>query len=287
MNDPILPRLDGALCVVSGATSGVGYGAALGLARLGAGLVLPCRSLARGEAAAARIRRETGAAVWVRRCDLAELDAVRAFAAGYREEFRRADVLVNSAGALFPTRQLTVDGLEASLAVGYLGPFLLTRLLLPALQASARRPARIVNVSGEFHRKVRLDFDDLQLERGYSLVRAGARVVLAKLTFTAELARRLPPGITANALHPGAVRSRLLRNLPRGLRLLSAAIRPFMLSEEEGGRTAVFLAASPEVAGVSGGYFACCAPLAAAPDALDPERGRRLWAASERLVGLA
>ena len=146
-----LPRLDGALCVVTGGTSGIGYGAALGLARLGAELVLPSRDLERGEHTAAAIRKQTGATVWVRGCDLGALSSVREFAEGYLRTFRRADVLVNSAGALFPTRQLTPDGFEATLAIDYLGPFLLTRSLLPALARAGRvgAPARIVNVSGE------------------------------------------------------------------------------------------------------------------------------------------
>lgn len=285
-----LPRLEGALCLVTGGTSGIGAGAALGLARLGAELVLPCRDVARGELAAAELRKRFGVTVWVRRCDFADLSSVRGFAASYLAEFGRVDALVHCAGALFRRRTLTSDGLEATLAVDTLGPFVLTRLLAPALERSAAcrgRPARIVHVSGEFHRRAVLDLDDLQLQRGYSLVRAGAQAVLAKLVLSNELARRLVGVATSNAAHPGAVQSQLLRDLPRALRVLSALAQPFLRTPEQGAETLVYLAASGAVEGRTGGYYADCAPLAASAESTDPDLGRRLWERASALGGLS
>ena len=278
--------LSGKTCLVTGGTSGIGRATAEGLARLGARVLLPARDLARGRDVAGSIQSATGAQVEARPGDLASQASIRAFAASCLEDLDRLDVLVNSAGVVTYQREETQDGLESCFGVTYLGAFLLTRLLLDLLLRSA--PARVVNVAGEYHRKVRLEFDDLQLEHGrFGLVRAGGQAMLCKVMFTIELARRLEgAGVTVNALHPGAVRSGLLRNLPLPLRALGALAGPFLRSPEAGARTALFLAASPEVAGISGEYFRDERVAAAAAHAHDVEACRRLWDESERLAGL-
>ncbi len=276
----------GKVCVVTGATSGIGRATALGLARLGAQVVLPCHSLERGEATARELSQVSGHEVLALACDLSSQASIRAFAGDFLRTHNRIHVLVNCAGIVCHKRTETQDGLESTWAVTYLGPFLLTRLLLPTLKRS--RPSRIVNVAGEFHRRVQLDLENLQLQHGYSLVRAGGQAMLAKVMFTFELARRLEgTGVTANCLHPGAVRSGLLRNLPWYLRALASLARPFMKSPEAGARTPIFLASSEDVAAVSGEYFANERPVAAAAHAQDVVLQRRLWEESERLTGLA
>jgi NAD(P)-dependent dehydrogenase (short-subunit alcohol dehydrogenase family) len=273
------------VCVVTGGTSGIGRATAAGLSALGAQVVLPCRTLSRGERVAREIAAASGHAVLALPCDLGSQASIREFAERFQGSHDRLDVLVNSAGIVSYERRETDDGLEATFGVTYLGAFLLTRLLLPRLLGSA--PARVVNVAGEYHRKVRLDLDDLQLERRYSMVRAGGQAMLCKIMFTFELARRLEgTGVTANCLHPGAVRSELLRDLPWYLRGPAALARPFMKSPQAGARTPLYLATSPEVADISGEYFANGRPRAAAGHAHDVELQRRLWDESERLCGL-
>ena len=271
--------------MVSGGTSGIGRATAAGLSALGARVILPSRTMARGEGVARELSLASGNEVRAMACDLSSLASIRAFAEAFTRDHDRLDVLVNSAGIVSTRRTETADGVEATFGVTYLGAFLLTSLLLPLLKAGA--PSRVVNVAGEFHRKVRLDLDDLQLERRYSIVRAGGQAMLAKIMFTFELARRLEgSGVTANCLHPGAVRSGLLRGLPWYLRATAALARPFMKSPEAGARTPIYLATSPDVASVSGEYFANERPCAAAKHAHDAELARRLWEESERLAGL-
>jgi retinol dehydrogenase-14 len=277
--------MDGRVVVVTGGTSGIGRATAVGLSRMGARVILPCRDLDRGERVAREMTERSGYPVEARLCDLGSQASIRAFAEAFARDHDRLDVLVNSAGIVANRRQETADGLEATFGVTYLGAFLLTRLLLPLLVSSA--PSRVVNVAGEFHRKVTLDLEDLQLERSYGLVRAGGQAMLCKVMFTFELARRLEgTGVTANCLHPGAVRSGLLRGLPWYMRAVAALGKPFMKGPEAGARTPLYLATSADVATASGGYYADERPRDPAPHARDAELQRRLWEASEQLAGL-
>jgi NAD(P)-dependent dehydrogenase (short-subunit alcohol dehydrogenase family) len=200
---------------------------------------------------------------------------VREAATRLRERHPSLHVLVNNAGVSEPTRRLSADGHELTFAVNHLAPFLLTNLLLPALDAGA--PSRIVNVSSQVHAGASLDWDDLMLEHGYSGYRAYAQSKLANVLFTAELARRLDPArTTANALHPGVVGTKLLR---------AAGFGAGPDSLEEGAATSVRLALSPEVEGVTGEYFS--RGREARSSALgERELARKLWAVSERLCGL-
>ena len=271
------------VCVVTGATAGIGRATATALARRGGHLILPCRNRQRGAAIARELQQLTGREPVTVICDLASQAAIRQCADELPCE--RIDVLVHSAGGLFYRRQLTEDGLEAHFGVNYLGAFLLTHLLLPRLRAASA--ARVISVTGEMHRRARLDLDDLQTKRRYHFARAGARAILAKVIFTLELGRRLQgTSITANALHPGPVRSQLLRTLPWPHRALGALLRPFMRSPARGARTAVYLASATEVAGLSGAYFADEKAIEPDPQALDRELAARLWQASEVYAGL-
>lgn len=271
--------------MVTGATAGIGLVTARELARKGAVVVVVGRDAAKGERVVRDIRSDTGNE-WVsfQRADLSVQSDIRRLARNFVEEHPRLDVLVNNAGAIFNRRQTSADGIEMTFALNHLNYFLLTNLLLDRLTAA---PAgRIVNVSSGAHRGAEIDFDDLQCERSYSGWRAYQRSKLANLLFTLELARRLDgSAVTANALHPGFVASRF--GLNNGL-LFRFGIRiAFMTSAipvDEGAKTSVYLASSPEVADVSGRYFVKCRPEEPSPAAQDPDAARRLWEVSERMT---
>ncbi len=272
------PRMDGRVCLITGATSGIGRAAALELGRLGATMVLLARSRERAGETRRAIEEADGTAEVIL-ADLSSLEQVREAAAAFTRRFDRLDVLVHDAGVYTRERTLGADGIELQFQVNHISPFLLTRLLLPTLRASA--PARIVVVSSEAHRGTTMNWDDLTGERGYRGLKAYAQSKLANLLFTSELARRLEgSGVTANALHPGVVGTEILFGGWAPLRLL----RPFLRTPEKGAETVVYLAASTDVEGVSGGYFKDRAPIRPSDAARDPESARRLWEASDQML---
>ncbi len=269
--------------IVTGANSGIGKATALGLARLGGTLVLACRNTERGEAAREEITRATGNdKMSVMIVDMANQASIRSFADEFRRTHDRLDALVNNAGVFRRHRHVTVDGLEETFAVNYLGGFLLTHLLLDLLKASA--PSRAVNVSSSAHEGGRIDFDDLQGEGKYSGFRAYGQSKLAQVLFTYELARRLEgSGVTVNACHPGVIRTNFGRDdWPWIVHL----VRPFFKSPKKGAETPIYLASSPEIEGVTGKYFVKRAPRRSSPASLDVDVARRLYETSLRLAGL-
>ena len=279
----------GKVCVVTGANTGIGLETARALARLGATVVMTARSRARGEAALEDVRRSSpGAKVEPLDLDLAALASVRAAAAELAKRHPRIDVLVNNAGLFLTQREETKDGFEMTFGVNHLGPFLFTRLLLEQLEAAAA--ARIVNVASDEHRRAAgLELDDLDARRRYSGVMAYARSKLANVLFTRELARRLAgTRVTANALHPGGVRTEIGQggDARGAIRILLALLRPFLLTPAQGALTSIHLASSPEVEGVTGRYFVKCRESTPSAAALDDEAARRLWEESERRVGV-
>ena len=275
------------MILVTGATSGIGRMAARELAARGAHVILHGRDSERAEQTRrAIIERVPSASVDVMIADLASQAEVRRLAAEVRQRFPGLDVLVNNAGATFGRRLETVDGLEMTLALNHLAPFLLTNLLLDLLRRNA--PARVVTVASGAHQRSALDFDDLQNRRGYSGFRVYGQSKLCNLYFTYELARRLEgSGVTANALHPGFVATSFGRREGGLMGLLMPIAHRFAISPEEGARTIVYLAASPQVEGVSGRYFFQERPIASSAESYDAEAARRLWEASARLTGLA
>lgn len=278
--------LKGRVCVVTGATRGIGRATAEELARAGATLILVCRRRPDGEEVAAAIARAGSApAPTVVEADLSSQAAVRAAAEEIRSRHERLHVLVNNAGLIPRSREVTVDGLEMQLAVNHLAPFLLTNLLLDRLRSSA--PSRVVTVSSTTHQGAELDFADLQSERRYDAEDVYAGTKLMNLLFTYELARRLQgTGVTANALHPGAVATRLLADYMKVPLVGRALARTFGASPEQGADTVVYLAASPEVAGVTGKYFTNRRETRSSPASYDESAARRLWELSEQLTGL-
>ncbi len=280
-------RMDGRIVVITGATSGIGTEAARALAEMGARVVIVARDAARGEVTRADITGSTGNLnVEVARCDLASQREIRRLAAELCEALPRIDVLINNAGLTMAERRLTEDGIETTLAVNHLAPFLLTNLLIDRLQSGV--PARVVTVASDAHRGAALDFDDLSAERGYSGWPAYCRSKLANILFNLELARRLQgSGVTANCLHPGVVATGLGRGGPMLIRVFQAVARPFLLRPERGAETIVYLASSAEVEGASGGYYEKCRRVEPSAAARDRRAAERLWRASEKLTGLS
>jgi NAD(P)-dependent dehydrogenase (short-subunit alcohol dehydrogenase family) len=277
--------MDGEVCVVTGATSGIGKATATALARLGAQVVLVGRDRGRGEATAAEVAAAGASPPRLEIADLACMAQVRALA-GRLGALERIDVLVNNAGLMAGQRRVTADGFDEVFAVNHLAPFLLTSLLLGQLTAAA--PARVITVTSGAHTGAHLDLDDPQLERGWDGWRAYANSKLANILFTRELARRLEgTGVTANCAHPGVVRTRFGREARLPMRAAVTLGRPFMLSPQRGASTIVYLATSPEVAGASGGYYVKRQRREPSAAARDDATAQRLWQLSEELTGLA
>ena len=276
--------MNGKVCVVTGATSGIGKAAATALARMGAQVVLAGRDRGRAEAAAAAIGANAAVPPNVEIADLASMEEVRALA-GRLRSLERIDVLINNAGLVLGERRGTEDGFEHVFAVNHLAPFLLTNLLLPKLTGSA--PARVVTVTSDAHSAAKLDLDNPNLEHGWDSWRSYANSKLANILFTRELARRLDgTGVTANCAHPGVVRTGFGREGKPLLRLGTTIARPFFLSPERGADTIVYLASSPDVAGGTGGYYVKRQRREPSAAARDDAAARKLWDISEKLTGL-
>jgi len=273
--------MEGRICVVTGATAGIGKATAFALAKMGATVVIVARDAAKSARTVDEIEKAVpNAKVDVVLADFASLQAVREAAAEIGRRYAAVHVLVNNAGVASKPRLLSKDGFELTFAVNHLAPFLFTRELLPLLRAG--EPSRIVTVASVAQRHGRIDFDDLQSEKNYRGFLAYGKSKLANVLFTYELASRLAgSGVTANCLHPGAVATDMLRQLPW---LLYAVISPFLLTPEQGAATQVFLASSPQVEGVSGGYYVKSKAARSSPRSYDVDARKRLWEVSEAIV---
>lgn len=278
--------MEAPVCLITGANSGIGKAAALGLARQGCRVVMVCRDTRRCEAARSDIVDQSGNPdVDLLMADLASQVSVRALAATVQKNYPKLEVLINNAGIGKAERVLSEEGLELTFAVNHLAPFLLTNLLLPTLKASA--PARIINVSSVVHRWAYLDFDNLQGEQRYRMDSAYNQSKLANVFFTYELARRLRgTGITANSLEPGMTRTRFAREYRGFKKLMTRLWRPFMKTPEQAAETILYLATSGEVEGVSGKHFVNKRPVTSSKTSYDPTLASRLWTVSLELTGL-
>lgn len=279
--------MQGKVCLVTGATAGIGRVTARELARQGATVIVAGRNAEKSAAVVEQIKQQTGNPnVAYLLADLSSQSEVRALANQFKRQYPRLDVLVNNAGAMFLRRQESADGIEMTFALNHLNYFLLTNLLLDTLIANA--PARIVNVASRAHVGVAgLNFDDLQNQKGYFGWRAYGQSKLCNVLFTYELARRLEgTSVSANALHPGLVATRFGSN-NTGLSWIWTFVNLFALSAEEGAQTPIYLAASPEVEGVTGRYFYQSKALPSSKASYDAQAARRLWQVSEQMTGLA
>jgi NAD(P)-dependent dehydrogenase (short-subunit alcohol dehydrogenase family) len=271
------------ICVVTGATSGIGRATAEALARRGASVLLVCRDRGRGEETCDALRTATGNdRIALQLADLSSQADIRRLAAELGQQ-PQIHLLINNAGVVNLHRTTTVDGIETVFAVNHLAYFLLTNLLLDTLRRSGH--ARIVNVASDAHKFGPLDFDDLQNTRRYRAMRVYGQSKLCNLLFTRELARRLAgTDVTVNAVHPGAVATRLGQNNGRWAQVLIKALRPFFRTPAQGAATSIYVATSPDLEGVSGKYFANCREARPSRAAQDDAAAARLWEISERLT---
>ncbi len=278
--------MQGKVCLVTGATSGIGLITAQALAQGGAQVVLVGRDATRGANSVEQIKQATGNdAVELLLADLSSQADIATLAQTFQQRYERLDVLVNNAGAIFTERQVSLDGFEMTFALNHLGYFLLTFLLLDMLKASA--PCRIVNVASSAHRRGRIHLDDLQGERTFGGWRAYCQSKLANIMFTYELANRLKDTqVTANVLHPGFVASRFgHNNLGIKAQFIRAA-QVFAISSEKGAETMIYLGTSPEVEGVSGKYFVNKREVRSSARSYDAAVTKALWQRSEAMTKL-
>lgn len=273
--------MDGKICLVTGGNAGIGKATALGLAQLGATVVIVARARERGETAVADIQRAAERTdVGLLLADLSSQEQIRQLAEEFGREYGRLDVLVNNAGIIPQSRQLSEDGLEMQFAVNHMAYFLLTHLLLDMLKNST--PSRIINVSSMVHGWSTLDFDDLQNEKSYQPTRVYAQTKLMNVLFTYELARRLAgSGVTANCLHPGVIGTRLNAHYAGRIQSGDASLSELM----RGAATSIYLASSPEVADVTGRYFVDSEERRSTAVSYDEAIAQKLWEISVDLIG--
>ena len=278
--------MEGKVCLITGATSGIGEVTARELACMGCSVVITARDQRKARIAVDKLRTESGSLrIDGLVADLSSQDQVRNLAAEFKRQHDRLDVLINNAGAIYLRRYLSQDGIEMTFAVNHLAPYLLTNLLLETLINSA--PARIIDVASNSHEGQEIDFDDLESQRSYNFMRAYGRSKLANVMFTFELSRRISESsVTVNAVHPGLVGTNMGSNIGWLVKLFLPMFRLFSLSPEEGAETSVYLASSPEVEGVSGKYFYQKRAIPSSPSSLDEEKARQLWEVSARMTGL-
>lgn len=277
--------MQGKICMITGATAGIGEATARGLAAQGATVIVVGRNRAKTEQVADDIRKETGNHhVDTALADFSSLDQVRALAKEFYARYPRLDVLVNNAGLVTRTREVSTDGYELMFAVNHLAPFLLTNLLLPALKAAS--PARIVNVSSFGYKNGAIHFEDLHAVHHFDHRTAYYQTRLATVLFTLSLAEKVTDtGVTANVLHPGIVKTALSHNY-MGNPVFRFFEQLIAVSPEKGARTSLYLASSPEVAESNGAYFENCRQKALQPNALDRHLQEKLWTVSEKLTNL-
>jgi len=282
----ISQNMNGKVCLITGGTGGIGKVAAESLARMGADVVLIGRSPEKTRGVVQEIREKTGSqSVKSLIGDLSAQSEVRRVADEFRAQYGRLDVLLNNAGAFFWSRKLSQDGCEMTFALNHLAYFLLTNLLVDMLVSSA--PARVINVSSAAHIAARLDFNDLQNERGYSGWKAYGQSKLANIYFTYELARRLKgTGVTANVLHPGFVATNFGRSNGGVFDVLFRLVQIGAITPEQGAETSIYLASSPEVQEVTGKYFVRSKEARSSGVSYDEEAARKLWKASLDMTGL-
>lgn len=279
--------MQGKVCLITGATSGIGKATALGLARAGATVILVARNVEQGAAIQTEVKEQSGnEAIELLIADLSSQAATRRLAHDFLAHHQRLHVLINNAGVMMGRRTTTVDGIETMWAVNYLAPFLLSNLLLDVIKASA--PARIINVAS-VPANIKINFADLQATRKYSGFGQYQHTKLALVLFTYELARRLQgTGVTVNCLHPGTVSTNILRNPPPliGLAAKIPIASLVFISPEKGAETSLYLATSAEVEQVTGKYFRKKKEARSTKESYDEQVARRLWEVSEEMSKL-
>ena len=287
MKETLKENMNGKICLITGATNGIGKATAQALAQIGATVVIVGRDHRKTSRVVEEIRAASGNNnVDSLLADLSSQQEVRRLAMEFKSKYSHLHVLLNNAGAVFMKRQLSVDGIEMTFALNHLAGFLLTNLLLDTIKASA--PARIINVSSDAHASGKIEFDNLQGERKYS-PRVYENSKLANILFTMELARRMEgTGVTVNALHPGFVATGFGTNNGKVMAALVNIFAPLIArSPAKGAETSIYLASSRSAESITGKYFHDAQVIPAAPQATDMVVARKLWAVSAEMFHLA
>lgn len=275
--------MKGKICMITGANSGIGKATAIGLAKMGATIVMVCRNKKKGEKALDYIKSESNNGnVNLFIADLSTQKAIHQLVKDFKEKYQHLHVLINNAGVNLSKRVLTEDGIESTFAINYLAPFLLSNLLLDILQNSS--PARIVNVASSILAKS-INFENLNGEKHYRQLKAYGQSKLALILFTYEFARRIEGmGVTVNCLHPGYVKTNMIKNFRGFVKYFFPFIGLFMKSPKKGAKTSIYLASSPEIQGVSGKYFEKRKEVELTEVSDDQEIAKCLWNVSVDLT---
>ena len=271
------------IVLITGANSGMGKATAMELAKKGAHIVMVCRNRQTGEEAQKEIIAGSGNKdVDLLIADLSSLHAIRHLAQEFKSKYNHLDILINNAGLAFSKRHASVDGIEMTFAVNHLGYFLLTNLLLDSLKATPS--ARVINIASSTHKQAKIDLKDLELKNNYSLFAAYNQSKLCNMLFTYELARKLKGiPITVNAVNPGPVKTGLARDMGAFFQWMA---KTFFPSAEKASATAIYLASSPEVEGVTGKYFEKCKAVPSSALSNDETVAKKLWEVSAKMTGL-
>ena len=278
-------KLQNKTAIVTGANSGMGMATVRALSDMGAKVIMLCRSEKRGTEALEKLSSEKYRDLELILCDLGNYDSIRAFANIVRRGYGHIDILVNNAGFISLDRQETKEGLERQFGINHIGHFLLTMSLLDLMGEGGR----IVNVASGAHKTGKIHFDDINLTKGFNVIKAYSQSKLANVLFTRELARRVKDrGITVNCCHPGAVATNIGIDRDTGFgKTVTGLLKPFFQTPEQGARTAIFLASDDSVSDITGEYFYKCRIAKSSRRSKDMELAKKLFEFSEELVGIS
>ena len=277
-------RLIGKTAIVTGANSGMGMATARALLDEGATVIMLCRSEKRGKEAYEKLLEDGNGRTYLILADLGDYDSIRNFTKQVKERFDKIDILVNNAGFISLDRQETKEGIERQFGINHVGHFLLTTELLDMMGEGSR----IVNVASGAHKTGKIHFDDINLTKGFNVIKAYSQSKLANVLFTRELARRVKDrGITVNCCHPGAVATNIGIDRDTGFgKTVTRLLKPFFQTPEQGARTAIFLVSDDSVSDVTGEYFYKCRIAKSSKRSKDMELAKKLFEFSEELVGV-
>ena len=278
-----MSTLNGKIVIVTGANSGMGMATTAALADMGATVLMLCRNEKRGMEAIHTLSERPERKLDLMLCDLGDFASIKAFTDAFRAKYERLDILVNNAGFISLDRQITKDGLERQFGVNHVGHFLLTMRLMDLIPQGGR----IVNVASGAHKTGKIHFEDINLTKGFNVIKAYSQSKLANVLFTRELAHRLKSkGITVNCCHPGAVATNMGISRETGFgKTITGLLKPFFQTPEQGARTAIYLASDKDVVGTTGEYFYQCKIAKSSKRSKDMELAKRLFEFSEQLVG--
>jgi len=274
--------LKGKTAIVTGANSGMGMATVKALSGMGARVIMLCRSEKRGREALTKLNADGHRAIELILCDLGDYSSIRDFVSQVKKKYEHIDILVNNAGFISLDRQETKEGLERQFGINHIGHFLLTTSLLDLMGEGGR----IVNVASGAHKTGKIHFDDINLHKGFNVIKAYSQSKLANVLFTRELARRVKDrGITVNCCHPGAVATNIGIDRETGFgKTVTGLLKPFFQTPEQGARTAIFLASDGSVSGITGEYFYKCRIARSSRSSKDPALAKKLYEFSEELI---